>query len=356
MRESDLIEHLLTANQLLPPLHLSSAARSSDIGQNADVFLTARFAGKSLEFFNFLVEVKAQSTPQAIHQAISQVKSYVKVKDDPDVHPMILVPFLSEDRLRELESEQVSGIDLCGNGIVTIPGRQLIYRTGNVNRHPESRPLSNPFHGKSAMVGRMFLSDPAVVGGDSFDALGSLRGEIRKMGIEISLPQVSKAVAALREERVLGSKGRTSYLLDPNRLMDRLATFWKPGVTERLFIKLPEGIAALSRLGNDRELHWAVTGVSSVGRYSAFGQGGPVQVAVSNLRKAMTLLGGEKESVPNFADIQLLASEQPGYYFGNEIDERGIRWAGRLQTWIELRNGDARQKDAAKEIFQQILS
>ena len=172
---------------------------------------------------------------------------------------------------------------------------------------------------------------------------------------EISLPQVSKAVAALQEERVLGSRGRAIYLIDPDRLLDRLATFWKPEITERLFIKLPEGLAALPRLGNTRELQWAVTGSSSVERYTTFGQGGPVQVAVTNIRKALDLLGGVEESVPNFADIQLLASEQLGYYFENEIDERGIRWAGRLQTWIELCNGDARQKNAAKEILQQIL-
>ena len=64
----------------------------------------------------------------------------------------------------------------------------------------------------------------------------------------------------------------------------------------------------------------------------------------------MQLLGGEIESVPNFASLELIETDAPEYYFQNHIDEQGVRWASAIQTWLELQSGDARQKDAAAEI------
>jgi len=47
--------------------------------------------------------------------------------------------------------------------------------------------------------------------------------------------------------------------------------------------------------------------------------------------------------------------DEPGYYFDNAVDENGLRWASVLQTWIELANGDSRQKDAAVQILNLII-
>lgn len=145
-------------------------------------------------------------------------------------------------------------------------------------------------------------------------------------------------------------------------MLERAASAWPRPPKKRTYLKLPEGRSSLSRLKWDGEqtdwnkkFKWAITGESSVGRYLSFAQGGPVQVAVTNGRKAKELLQGEEESVPNFADVALLESDEPGYYFDNDVDEKGLRWASVLQTWIELENGDGRQKDAAREILNLII-
>lgn len=354
MKEWDLIERLLTTEDLLPPLRRDSVLPLTDGIDQADALLTARLDGDPAEFFNFLVEVKLRSTPQAVQQAIYRIGKLVSTKNDSEVHPMIVVPFLSEERLKELEKEQVSGIDLCGNGIVIVPGRLLILRTGRENRYPESRPVSNPFQGKSALVGRTVFKELTVPGRTEFGTLGELHREILKRGAEISLAQVSKAVAALAEERILGSRGRAIYLLGSGQLLDRLSAAWKPAVSRRIHLKIPNGRATISLLANDRELKWAVTGESSVGRYTPFGQGGPMRIAVSRISTAIDLLGGQEERVPNFADVELLETDEPGFYFANEMGDDGIRWADKLQTWIELANGDARQQDAAKDIRHQL--
>ena len=51
--------------------------------------------------------------------------------------PLIIVPYLSEKRLGELQVLEVSGLDLCGNGILLGP-HFSIWRSGQPNRFPES--------------------------------------------------------------------------------------------------------------------------------------------------------------------------------------------------------------------------
>ncbi len=59
---------------------------------------------------------------------------------------------------------------------------------------------------------------------------------------------------------------------------------------------------------------------------------------------------------PNVRYFEEFLVGSEGFYFGNEIDGKGDRWASRLQAWLELQSGDARQQDVAKDIRSQILS
>ena len=202
MNDWKIIEHLIQTKELLPPLQRDSVLTSGEELGGADLMLTTFLKGNHLEQFLFLVEVKAASTPQIVQNAIHQIKFIHRKNNDPEMHPMIVVPYLSEERLKDLEEAQVSGIDLCGNGIVNIPGRLSIFRTGNENRYPESRPVSNPFQGKTAMVARAFISELSFHSGKTeFDTLGALQQTIIDGGAAISLSQGSKAVSALSQTR-----------------------------------------------------------------------------------------------------------------------------------------------------------
>ena len=86
-----------------------------------------------------------------------------------------------------------------------------------------------------------------------------------------------------------------------------------------------------------------------------FSQGGPPQFAVSSLPLARTLLGAEPQQIPNFADVELIETHEDGFFFANEVDDNGLRWASKLQTWLELQSGDGRQKEAAKDLRTLIL-
>jgi hypothetical protein len=71
--------------------------------------------------------------------------------------PLLFLPFLSDRQLQELEREEISGIDLCGNGVVIVPYLFAVFRSGAKNRFPSSAPIKNIYRRKSSMVGRVFL-------------------------------------------------------------------------------------------------------------------------------------------------------------------------------------------------------
>lgn len=342
--EATMLSRFQVGTVLLPPLVVKSCTVLSG-KEKADARVELALPGEP-EGFRFVVELKARATPQTIQLAMAQAKSATKAGE----WPMIQVPYLSPERLEELEREGVSGVDLCGNGVVLVPGRLCVVRSGAPNRYRDSRPLNNPYRGRSAMVARMLLQRP------KWESLSELAAAIQAAGATLSLPQASKAVQAMEEDLIVAKNAGVIALNEPLRLLDRLGSEWqKPLVRGRQALRLPKGMDWAGVLSSSPLLKWAVTGESSVTRYAMFSQGGPRRIAVSRLPLALTLLGGKPESVPNFADVELVETDEAGFYFGNETDKKGIRWASRLQTWLELQSGDARQQDAAKDLREQIL-
>ena len=341
--ESEMLSRFVEGAELLPPLLILERVALG--GPNrADAAIRAQLPDRS--DFYFSVEAKSQSTPLAVRSAITQARGHAT----PEELPLVLVPYLSPERLAELEQEQVSGIDLCGNGVIIVPNRLYVLRTGQPNLYPDSRPLSNPYRGRSAMVARMFLMRYG------WESLGALRSALHDAGADLSLSQISKAVQALQDELILSKRDGYISLREPVRLLDKLADEWKKtSIRARQALRLQSGTDLVQALTSEPALKWALTGESSVTRYAMFSQGGPRRIAVSNLALAQTLLAAKPEPVPNFADVELMETDEAGYYFGNEIDDTGLRWASPLQTWLELQSGDGRQQDTARKLRKQIL-
>jgi hypothetical protein len=347
IRESDMIARLTSGAVLLPPLVIrQSHLELQRGGMRPDAVVELALPDDSTSF-RFVVEAKARSTPEAVQTALAQAKAAAR----HDERPMVQVPYLSPERLHELERDQLSGVDLCGNGVVIVPGRLWVVRSGQPNRYRDSRPLSNPYRGRSAVVARILLTQP------SWPSLGSLASSIRHAGVNLSLAQTSKAIRALQEDLLVTKTAGTITLQEPSRLLDKLAFEWrKPDIRARKAFRLPaQGAAWAARLSANPALRWTVTGESSVSRYVMFSQAGPTRLAVSDLSLASSLLGGTPEPIANYADLDLLETDESGFYFANETDDDGVRWANRLQTWLELQAGDARQREAAQDLRRQIL-
>lgn len=78
-------------------------------------------------------------------------------------------------------------------------------------------------------------------------------------------------------------------------------------------------------------------------------------MAVSDLRLAESILSLTPENVPSFANIELIETLDDSAYFANERDDDGVRYASRIQTWLELNSGDARQRETARDLYQSII-
>jgi len=349
INESAMIDRFQVGSVLLAPLVVRDAQLDPPIrGDNGvDARLEAGISGQQ-ETFCFVLESKSRSTPEMFRSAVAQVKSRTMA----DEWPMIQVPYLSPLQLDELEKAAVSGVDLCGNGVINIPGRLYIIRSGQPNQYPDSRPLSNPYRGRSAMVARMLLQRP------QWRSLNELASAMEVAGETLSIAQVSKAVKALKEDLMVVKRDGAIELVDPLRLLDQLGKNWrKPQIKERLAFRILKGFDWVRSYNSERILRWSVTGESSVANYATFSQAGPLRLAVSSVALAKALLRGQaqEETIASLADIELLETDSPGIYFSSETDKDGIRWASRLQTWLELQNGDARQQDAARDLRTQIL-
>ena len=96
----------------------------------------------------FVVEAKSRPTPEAVQTAVAQARAAVRQNE----WPMIQVPYLAPDRLNYLTKLGVSGVDLCGNGVVIIPERLCVVHSGQPNEYRDSRPLNNPYRGRSSLV------------------------------------------------------------------------------------------------------------------------------------------------------------------------------------------------------------
>ncbi len=198
------------------------------------------------ERYRFVVESKSISTPAAIRQAIDQANRFSRGSDE---YPLIQVPFLSRKAVRELEAENASSVDLCGNGVVIVPGRIYVVRTGHLNQYRDSRPLNNPFRGRSAMVARMLLIQPR------WDSLTTLVNGIKAHGLGLSMSQVSKAVAALADELIVGKTKGMISLNDPLRLLDQLSIAWrKNNFSQRQYFRIPDPTDWPARLSSNEGL------------------------------------------------------------------------------------------------------
>lgn len=344
-----MIGHLKVGSYLLEPLVLKEVlALGKSHGPHLDAVVTV--AWDDTESARFGIEIKSRSTPQMLDWAITQVKSAVMTQ--PGLLPMIFVPYLSEERIAILAREMVSGIDLCGNGIIVIQRRMTVRSVGKPNLYKERSPILRPFAGRSAIVCRVLLQH------NRWETLGALHAAILQQGETVSLASCSKVVSALAEELIVRRENGIIMVQDRLRILDGLGGEWahiRPARRQAVHLPpigpeknfLPYLAERFKTSGNIR---WMVGGSSSAPRYTMLAQAGPREITVSNLNHALTCTQAKPDAVAAFADVVFTEYDAPGIFIDSEKDEQGVSWASPLQTWLELQSGDARQIQTAADV------
>ena len=218
--ESELLAKLKASPVSLSPVTLTMREISARLGDaQYDAIVDATWDDDEAAF---AIECKRLGTPKEFAGAILQIQSW-KLPDD--MFPMLLLPYLKPEQLDELDRLGISGVDLCGNGVITIPGRLKVFRTGQPNRFKSSATIKNVYRGKTSLVARIFAEQ------SSFPSLQSLREAIVERDFlsatgltkPIGLSTVSKALKTLEQDLIIArEEDGTIRLLQREQLLDKL--------------------------------------------------------------------------------------------------------------------------------------
>lgn len=339
--EADVLSRLRSGGVSFRPLELQWSIRASG---GADAVLHASWQGVR---YRFVAEVKSRSTPKVVAEAVMQAKSLAARTGDC---PLIVVPFLAPDRLEELERAEVSGLDLCGNGILVVPKKLLIVRSGAANLFRESFPIRDVYRGNTSLVARALLLRPRA------DSLADLADFIRSRGGRITVTTISKALRRLEEDVLIERKGGRARLLQPGSLLDKLAAAYRPPRVRRRFV----GSTSLSRgqigerIGQMGDNRTVLTGRSSTDRYAVMGREERTCFYTESIGTMMKALGSGVQPGERFADLEVLETAEPALYF--DVRSRdGVLAASPVQTYLELATGDKREQDTAQQVRTLIL-
>ncbi len=271
---------------------------------------------------------------------------------------MVIMPYLRESQLRELEALGISGVDLCGNGIVVAPGRFTVSRTGEKNQFSTYSPIKNIYRKNSSMVGRVFLATPF------FESVQQIRESINARNLLLSrwrktpmgLSTVSKVLKVLEEDLIV-ERSQRIRLLQPDKLLESLKdNFVQPSDPPRIRLKLEGDRATLLRLlteqANAASVPMVATGLSSVSRYAVMQREDILSVYCPRIAALRERLDGK--ATDRFHNVELIETdEQPLYFDTREAD--GFHWASPVQTFLELTAGDKRDKETAEQVKAHLL-
>ena len=303
----------------------------------------------------FAIECKSISTPKAFRDGLNLLRSTTLPKG---YRPMLVMPFLSEPQLQELEREGISGIDLCGNGVVVVPGMFSVFRSGERNRFSSSAPIKNIYRKNSSMVGRVFLALPG------YGTVQEICSEINRRNLllkswdkrPMSLSTVSKSLKALEEDLIVERKD-IIRLVQPDKLLEKLSeNYAPPKIKERVRLKVPEESGPLRELlrkqSRELSLPLVATGTSSVTQYAVMQRGEVFSVYCPRLEMVLERLPGSQSD--RFPNLELVETEDEPVYFDARKDGDSW-WASPVQVYLELMAGDKRDRETAEQVRSFIL-
>jgi hypothetical protein len=354
MTEKEMIRQLKAGSVTLPPLTIRLLETEKNFNENVwfDALVEAKWRKSVIKY---LVECKAMSTPKAFVGALNFFKT---VSLPSGYLPMLFMPYLSDQRLQQLEQEGISGIDLCGNGIIIAPDKLLVYRSGEKNKFSSSAPIRNIYRLNSSMVGRVFLARP------KYTAVQEILDEINQRNVLVtlwekkamSLSTVSKSLKTLEDDLIIG-RNEFIRLLQPEKLLDKLnENYRSPKIRERVSLKIPIEESKIQKylLAKATELQIPIvaTGLSSVTKIAVMQREKILSVYCPRLRDFLKGMDGSRSA--RFPNIEFIETEEENVYFDARQDE-DFWWASPSQVYFELMAGDKRDQETANQVKVYIL-
>jgi len=350
--ERDVIERLCSGVVELPPLRFETLKMSPAAKDSWNVMIEAIWGG---ERSRFAAECRSLSTPKSFDEGLRMART---AQLQNGCQPMVVMPYLRDSQLAALEEQGISGIDLCGNGVVIVPDRFRVYRTGGKNQFPSYAPIKNVYRKNTSMVGRCLIAKPM------YAEVQQLHGDVNARNILVTrwgktamgLSTVSKALKGMDDD-LITERQNGVRLLQADKLLDRLSESYEPpGITRQIRMKINCSRNELLRLIREKSDMVSVpvvaTGLSSVSRYAVMQRDDILSVYCPRAAALLEQLPGKEDD--RFPNFELLESEEQPVYF-DAREDIGFLWASPLQTWLELVAGDKRDRETAEQVRSYLL-
>jgi hypothetical protein len=349
--EREILEYARSGKLQFPPLHFDVVGESIPRDWlRADLLLEGSWQDKKQLF---VAEVKRYSSDKNVSDAADQATKNAQVIGGL---PLVITPWFSREQLLELERRGVSGLDLCGNGIVIVPGEMLVLKTGQPNKFPASRLIRRVYEGTSSLVARVFLLQPY------YERVSDIVDEIKARRGSITISTVSKALKQLEQDMVVKRAGHQIKLLQAEKLLDRLAAnHRKPAVQPPLRCKVttpkkgPIEIILADAAERAKE-RVVLTGESSVNYYASLAVDPVVSFYCSNFEKLdLQKYGCQIDFSSRFPNVEIYKTDAEEVYFdARKIDRSWV--SSPVQTYCELATSDKRGIEAAQDVARTIIS
>ena len=346
--EKDILEAVREGALSLPPLSFMPVKPNRrQINRDIDMLVEATWEGKR---YLFALEAKRYGSDKLVRAAAEQARAAALTTQ---ANPLIVVPWLSDEQLAYLEQREVSGVDLCGNGVVIVPGQLLIVRSGQPNRYPASRLIRRVYEGTSSLVGRVLLLRTV------YDSVSEILDEMLSRGERITLPTVSKALKQMEEDLVVERANGRIRLLQADKLLDRLQRDYS-GVRASDSVRgklAARGSATpamlLQQAAEKAKIQLVMSGESSADVYATMGKE-PIDTFFCSEVKRLHLEAIGFDVSSKFPNVELCKTDSPLVYFDMRKEKRG-NIASPIQAYLEMAGSDKRGKEIAEQIREQIL-
>ncbi len=348
--EKDILEYVQSGRLELPPLRFTPVVtESTEKDIQPDVLVQTNWQGRT---FAFVGEVKRYGSDKSVSEAAETARNYA---ERLQLNPLVIVPWLSNEQLLSLEQRNISGVDLCGNGVVVVPGQVLVFRTGQPNKFPTSRLIRRVYEGTSSLVARVFLLRP------QYNSVSEILDEISARGGSITLPTISKALKQLEEDVVIEKSSKRIRVLQADKLLDRLKSNYEPP-KPRGFVRCKitsKNNASISTIllnaANAAGVRIVLSGESSANFYATLAKE-PIDTFYCTETTSLQLenWNAEMDVFSRFPNVELKKCDSDVVFFDTR-NINGYNVASPIQAYLELATSDKRGQEIAEQIRKKII-
>jgi hypothetical protein len=332
---------LLECLQEVPFLRVETRRDFEGMRAGADFRVQVKMPGRRM---TLIVEVRKIGQPRIVREATNQL---LRFKNSlPDSYGVVMAPYISPQAAEICLKEGFGFADLAGNCLLSFD-QVFISKEGRKNPFTRKRDLRSLYSPKAERVLRVLLSAPGRCW--RVQSLADSAG--------VSLGQ-SFNVKNLLVDREWIEAGRNGFRLTaPADLLaewDENYKFRRSTVREYYTLRSIADAERMVAEGCEKDrTAYALAGFSSAARYAAMVRYQRVMAYVlGDLDRLARRL--ELRPVTSGANVNLISPYDEGVLYGAQMIDKA-RVTSPIQTYLDLRQINARGEEAADFLMQQVI-